>query len=86
MDEETKRHEPWTGSSEYYKKNLDAFLSGGEFESPSGNGMKYTYDNFMEKYANKRFIENLGEYEYDVDESGLTKAKKKRVIIYTLQN
>lgn len=86
MDEETKRHEPWTGSSEYYRKNLDAFLSGGEFEAPSGNGMKYSYSNFMEQYGNKKFIENLGEYEYDVDQAGITKNKKKRVIIYTLIN
>ena len=34
-----------------------------------------------EKYGNKRFVENLGEYEYDVDNSGLTKAKKKRVAL-----
>ena len=88
VDEEIKRREPWTGSVEHYKKNLDAFLSGGKFKSPSGNGMNYDYSSngFIKKYGNKKFIENLGEYEYDIDDTGLTKSKKKRVIIYTLQN
>lgn len=31
VDEETRRHEPWTGSTAEFKKNLDAFLSGGEY-------------------------------------------------------
>ena len=29
VDEETRRHEPWTGNMNYYKQNLDMFLSGG---------------------------------------------------------
>ena len=36
VDEETRRHEPWTGNTNYYKQNLDMFLSGGTFVSPSG--------------------------------------------------
>lgn len=102
VDEETKRHEPWTGSMQFYKANLDAFLNGGEFKNPSGNAeMNYKYDGFIEKYKNARFIENLGEYTYNADvtqtnDSGekhdytdstaLVKNKKKRVIIYTLKN
>lgn len=93
MDEETKRHEPWTGSVEYYKKNLDAFLSGTEFVAPSGNSnLNYKYEDlvglggFIGKYGDKKFIENLGEYEYDVDNSESTRSNKKRIIIYTLTN
>lgn len=26
VDEETRRHEPWTGNTNYYKQNLDMFL------------------------------------------------------------
>ena len=37
VDEETRRREPWTGNTNYYKQNLDMFLSGGTFVSPSGN-------------------------------------------------
>ena len=72
---------------EYYKKNLDAFLSGGKFNAPSGNvDMNYDYKDcdFIKNYGNSKFIENLGEYEYDVDNSESTRSNKKRVIIYTL--
>ena len=39
VDEETIRHEPWTGTGVDFKKNLDAFLYGdirGAFIYPSG--------------------------------------------------
>jgi len=99
VDEETRRHEPWTGNTLYYKQNLDAFLSGGKFYNPNGNGMYYDYsdtfkESFIEHYRKEKFIENLGEYTYnatnlesedeDLLNSGLIKEKKKRVIIYTL--
>ena len=45
VDEETRRREPWTGNTNYYKQNLDMFLSGGTFIAPSGNGMNYDYSN-----------------------------------------
>lgn len=89
VDDETKRHEPWTGSREEYKKNIDAFLSGGTYEYPSGNG-SYEYKRqigeggFMEKYKNSKFVENLGEYTYNATNEN--DVKKKRVIIYTLMN
>ncbi len=104
VDEETSRHEPWTGNMNYYKQNLDKFLSGGTFVAPSLNGMNYDYSKingwsgtkgFIEQYKDKKFRESLGEYTYnkieDTDDgttSGLTnvKAKKKRVIIYTLMS
>lgn len=91
VDEETRRHEPWTGNTEYYKKNLDAFLSGGKFDFPSGNGEFYDYktyyggSSFIEKYKNAKFLENLGEYTYNESTAGTAKKMKKRVIIYTLQ-
>lgn len=85
VDDETKRHEPWTGSNEYYKKNIDAFLSGGTFYYPSGSGQYYQYDSFMKKYQDTKFIENLGEYTYSTtNDEDNRNSKKKRVIIYTI--
>ena len=98
VDEETRRREPWTGNTNYYKQNLDMFLSGGTFVSPSGNGMDYDYsDNngwgsrsFIDKFSDSQFRESLGEYTYnDVKsttgtETANVKPKKKRVIVYTL--
>lgn len=56
----------------------------------------YKYDGFINRFANRKFKETLGEYNYDVDiktndeirsvDSSLLKNKKKRVIIYQLQN
>jgi len=85
VDEETKRHEPWTGSMEEYKKNLDAFLSGGEYSytSSTEGATSYKYENFINTYKNTRFRETLGEYVYNDTSSGNTVEKKKRVIIYT---
>lgn len=75
VDEETSRHEPWTSNANYYKLNLDMFLSGGNFISPSGNGMDYNYSDrsvngwgnssFIDEFKDKRFIETLGEYTYN---------------------
>ena len=90
VDEETRRREPWTGNTNYYKQNLDMFLSGGTFVSPSGNGMDYSYSGFIDEYSDSQFRESLGEYTYnDVQsttgtETANVKPKKKRVIVYTL--
>ena len=75
VDEETRRHEPWTGNMNYYKQNLDMFLSGGTFFAPSGNEMDYDYSDrhfngwgdrsFIEQFKNSRFRESLGEYTYN---------------------
>lgn len=76
VDEETRRHEPWTGNTNYYKQNLDMFLSGGTFIAPSGNKMDYNYSSrdingwgkqhgFIEEYKDKRFRESLGEYTFN---------------------
>ena len=96
VDEETIRHEPWTGSLSDYKENLDAFLYGGTFRYKSGGtdsaGRKgYTYSGFLKAYSTAKFKETLGEYKYNLTEeendnvSSLLKNRKKRVIIYQLQ-
>ena len=84
VDDETKRHEPWTGSHDEYKKNIDAFLAGKKYMYPNGSGESYEYEGFMQKYKNNKFIENLGEYVYNGTND--KDAKKKRVIVYTLKN
>ena len=94
VDEETSRHEPWTGNTDYYKQNLDMFLSGGTFISPSANNINYDYSNgnndwgthsFIEEFKDKRFRETLGEYTYS-DVNSNVRERNKRVIIYTLIN
>lgn len=97
VDEETVRHEPWTGTHEDFKKNLDAFLSGGKFAYPNGSGEEYDYGSgFIDRCQtyNYKFREMLGEYTYNLftdeddeennarRENELLKAKKKRVIVY----
>ena len=85
VDDETKRHEPWTGSHAEYKKNIDAFLAGTNYYYPNGSGDYYQYGNgFIKNYQDKKFVENLGEYVYNGTND--KDAKKKRVIVYTLQN
>ena len=94
VDEETSRHEPWTGNMNYYKQNLDMFLSGGTFVAPSLNGMNYDYSKisgwsgkkgFIEQFKDKKFRESLGEYTYNKVNSsvgdinsGLTNVKGKK--------
>ena len=94
VDDETIRHEPWTGSLSDYKENIDAFLNGGFFKYRSDgtdeNG-KTGYDyktGFIEKYSKRKFKETLGEYKYNLknnENNNLLKNRKKRVIIYQLQ-
>lgn len=95
VDEETKRHEPWTGDPDKTKKMLDCFIAGGKYIYTDSKRQKtIDFKDGLYHYADKKFKENLGEYIYNVengetktDESlytGLLKNKKKRVIIYTL--
>lgn len=49
VDEETIRHEPWTGSPTDYKNNIDAFLNGGEFKYPTGENKSYNYRRFYRR-------------------------------------
>lgn len=98
LDEETLRHEPWTGSTDKVKSNLDAFLNGSIYISPVTN-KEYknygkdtcVYGGFIQKYKNSKFLETTGEYVYssDADESEIgsaTKEKTKRIITFTLIN
>lgn len=99
VDEETARHEPWTGSAEDYKANLQAFLNGKIFSYPSGLG-EYNYGNynrngksFLEYYADSQFIETIGEYSTSTKDTfasslnqGIRDNKNKRVIVYQLTN
>lgn len=66
VDEETIRHEPWTGSPTDYKANIDAFLYGNKFYFPDGSGMFYDYksellnaEGFIGKYSGKQFYEMI---------------------------
>ena len=100
VDEETARHEPWTGNTIDYRKNLEAFLQGGEFVFPSGSGDVYDYNQyisggFIGKYEGAQFKETIGEYSVDTRDDTLTSSqlnqgvrnnKNKRVIIYQLIN
>ena len=100
LDEETNRHEPWTGNANKdAKKNLDAFLNGGEFAFPSNDGRIYKYKGFINKYGDKKFRELMGEYNYDLNANSdepetnthgayddTIKNKKKRVIVYQIVN
>lgn len=96
VNEETKRHEPWTGSEKENKRMLDIFIQGGTYTYTDSRGKQtINFGNGLSKYRNKKFIESLGEYEFNANNneasdtdynSGLIKNKKKRVIIYTLQN
>lgn len=97
VDEETVRHEPWTGKTTDFKKNLDCFLNGEVFTYPSGGQDSagrtgYDYKNnrggFISRYEGRTFTEYLGEYVYNIEseqDNELLKERKKRVIIYQLE-
>ena len=98
VDEETKRHEPWTGSPIDYKNNLDCFLNGAIFHYPSDYGITINYSNtwgygFIEKFKDNTFIETIGEYSTNLKtgiaaelNQGIRDNKNKRVIVYRLSN
>lgn len=96
LEEETLRHEPWTGSYEKARENIDCFLSGETYKNPNNNSDYIKYEGFIKKYQNAKFVETLGEYKYassqsdssDTEDgsivSSLVKEKSKRIIIFTL--
>lgn len=96
LDEETLRHEPWTGSYDRIKNNLDCFINGGIYVNPNNNTNYIDYSKnplqtggFISKYKNAKFLETIEEYKYtsrQAEESttgSLTKEKSKRMIIFT---
>ncbi len=74
LEEETLRHEPWTGNYSKVRENLDCFFNGKKYKNPN-NGLEYKdylYANgksFMEQYKNKQFLETIGEYKYSSTQS-----------------
>ena len=79
LDEETLRHEPWTGSYDKIKNNLDCFLKGGTYINPNNNTEYINYSamplgagGFIAKYKNSRFIETIEEYNYKSSQSSDT--------------
>lgn len=97
LDEETLRHEPWTGSNDKIKNNLDCFLNGDTYINPNNNENYINYSKnpleiggFISKYRTAKFVETISEYRYDSSQkndttlSTLTKEKTKRMIIFTL--
>lgn len=76
LDEETLRHEPWTGSYDRIKNNLDCFLNGQVYKNPNNNTNYIDYKNaplqtggFIAKYKNKKFVETIAEYDYKSSQS-----------------
>ena len=71
IEEETLRHEPWTGSNDEVKENLDCFLYGQTYYNPNNNNVYIDYSKapltnggFIAKYKNSQFVETIGEYKY----------------------
>lgn len=71
LDEETLRHEPWTGSFNKAKENVDSFLKGTIYLNPNNNSKYIDYSEvplgtggFIAKYKNKKFVETISEYAY----------------------
>jgi len=97
LEEETSRREPWTGSYDKAKQNLDMLLNGGTYYNPNNNAKYIDYSNssqiglggFIQKYKDKKFVETISEYIYsstqteDSSITTLTKDKKKRMITFT---
>lgn len=80
LEEETLRHEPWTGTYEKAMENLNCFLSGDIYKNPNNNMdyIKYSdanqlgYGGFIRKYANSKFVETVGEYIYSSSQQNST--------------
>lgn len=93
IDEETLRHEPWTGSEDRVKQNIDCFLNGTPYKNPNNGEIYKNYSDtplgpggFIKKYENDKFVETIEEYKYkniQTNDSSLTKEKSKRMIIFT---
>ena len=76
LEEETLRHEPWTGSYQKAKENIDCFLYGKEYYNPNDNSSS-PYISYGEinqlgtngfigwcRRKNAQFVETVGEYTY----------------------
>lgn len=72
LEEETLRHEPWTGNYQKAKQNIDCFLYGTIYKNPNNNTNYIDYSKsplqsggFIAKYGDKKFVETVGEYTYN---------------------
>lgn len=92
LEEETLRHEPWTGSNDEIKKNLDCFLNGETYINPNDKSEYIKYTGFIKSYKDCKFVETIAEYKYSSSQSvdssiiNLTKEKTKRMVIFTIIN
>lgn len=74
LEEETLRHEPWTGSYQKAKENIDSFLHGKEYYNPNNNKTYIDYGGVNQlgtngfigwcRRKNAQFVETVGEYSY----------------------
>lgn len=97
LDEETLRHEAWTGSNDKIKNNLDCFLTGETYYNPNNNEEYIDYGasknvgvgGFIGQYGDSKFVETIGEYTYnstqteDSTVATSVNARTKRIIIFT---
>lgn len=79
LEEETLRHEPWTGTYAKTKENLDCFLNGSIYKNPNNNEKYIDYTKsplqlggFIGKYKSNKFVETIGEYEYSSSQASDT--------------
>lgn len=79
LEEETLRHEPWTGSYAKARENLNNFLSGKVYNNPNNNEEYIDYSKeplitggFIGKYKNSKFVETIGEYTYNSTQTDST--------------
>jgi len=73
LEEETLRHEPWTGSYNETKSFIDNLLEGKKYTNPNDVKKEYKYldkngnrtqKGFIEQYKEVKFVETVGEYTY----------------------
>ncbi len=81
LEEETLRHEPWTGSLDNAKENLRCFLWGYDYKNLATNNIYIRYGQnklgtggFIGWYkrTNPKFVETIGEYTYSSSQSNDT--------------
>ena len=76
IDEETMRYEPWTGSYDKIKNNLDCFLKGEIYKDPKNNSDYINYSTILSggfikwcNTKNAKFVETIKNYYYGNTES-----------------
>ena len=69
IDEETLRHEPWTGSEDRIQENIKCFLNGETYRNPNNGSIYKNYSEsplksggFIAMYKDKKFVETIEEY------------------------